>query len=118
MVNKKQLPKRKGTVAFWRNVMEEWNTTHPEAKYASWKAISVAYGRILKNRQMMLGKPRKNSRSMGLARVIYESTDETEHSQKVSGITSFHAHGHASCIFLLESCKFFKYVQRKIVGHS
>ncbi len=49
LVNEGQIPLRKGKVAFWKQIAEEWNRKHPEAKYYTWKGVNVAYNRILKN---------------------------------------------------------------------
>jgi len=38
----------KGSVQFWKSVMEEWNTLHPEKRYSHWKGIKIIYERIIK----------------------------------------------------------------------
>jgi hypothetical protein len=41
---------RKGTVAFWRRVMDEYNKDNPlEGRYTTWKGVKRAYG-LLMNR--------------------------------------------------------------------
>ena len=41
------IPSRKGTVAFWKSVITEWNDLHPQDKYKTWKGIKLAYERII-----------------------------------------------------------------------
>ncbi len=45
--NKGGAPKGKGTVDFWRSVMDEWNTTHPKNKYKTWKGVKINYERTI-----------------------------------------------------------------------
>jgi hypothetical protein len=40
-------PKRKGTVSFWNSVKDEWNNANPSDQYGSWKAVKIAYDRII-----------------------------------------------------------------------
>jgi len=40
-------PKGKGTVSFWNLVKNEWNTANPSDQYRSWKAVKIAYDRII-----------------------------------------------------------------------
>jgi len=37
----------KGSVQFWKSVMEQWNTLHSEKRYSHWKGIKIAYERII-----------------------------------------------------------------------
>jgi hypothetical protein len=45
----KKSTQKNGKVAFWKQITEEWNRRHPEAKYSTWKGASIAYGRVVKN---------------------------------------------------------------------
>ena len=49
LINEREIPQRKGKVAFWKQITEEWNDRHPESKYSTWKGVSMAYSRIIKN---------------------------------------------------------------------
>ena len=49
LVKERGLPDKKGKVAFWKRITEEWNRRYPEAKYTTWKGVNMAYDRILKN---------------------------------------------------------------------
>lgn len=48
-VEERKLPYKKGKVAFWKQITEEWNRRYPELKYTTWKGVNMAYNRILKN---------------------------------------------------------------------
>jgi hypothetical protein len=37
----------KGMVAFWKQVMLEWNKTHPEDTYTTWKGVKRAYDLLM-----------------------------------------------------------------------
>ncbi len=41
------IPSRKGTVAFWKSIMKEWNDLHRQDKYKTWKGVKSAYERII-----------------------------------------------------------------------
>jgi hypothetical protein len=41
------MPNRKGTVAFWRSVMKEWNDLPRQDKYNRWQDVKGAYERII-----------------------------------------------------------------------
>ncbi len=43
---KGEIPRGKGTVAFWRSVLETWNKSNTENKYEGWKGVKIAYERI------------------------------------------------------------------------
>ena len=45
--NKGGAPKGKGTLAFWKSVMDEWNTPHPKNEYKTWKGVKIYYERII-----------------------------------------------------------------------
>jgi hypothetical protein len=47
LVDGKGTPLVKGVVAFWREVMEQWNQNHPEDRYTTWKGVKTAYDRLL-----------------------------------------------------------------------
>jgi hypothetical protein len=48
LVSNRGIPQERGRVAFWKQIMEEWNRGHPEATYSSWRSVSIAYSRIIK----------------------------------------------------------------------
>ena len=71
--NKGGAPKGKGTVVFWKSVMDEWNTSHPKNKYQTWKGVKINYERaISKLRANYIGWLQKE-----------EANHERSHSQEV-----------------------------------
>jgi len=38
----------KGSVQFWKSVMEQWNTLHSKRRYSHWKGIKIVYERIIR----------------------------------------------------------------------
>jgi hypothetical protein len=62
LISGRQIPPKRGKVAFWRQVMAEWNREHPEAKYNTWKGVSSAHNRILQNiDRHIIPKPKEAS---------------------------------------------------------
>jgi hypothetical protein len=49
LVNQKNVPVKKGVVAFWKQIMHDWNFHHPGAQYGTWKGVKMAYDRIIVN---------------------------------------------------------------------
>lgn len=47
LVDKKEGPPAKGVVAFWKEVMTEWNQGHSEDIYTTWKGVKIAYDRLM-----------------------------------------------------------------------
>lgn len=45
--NKGFPPVRRGVTAFWKGVLAEWNESHKESQYSSWKEIQRAYDRMI-----------------------------------------------------------------------
>ena len=44
----------KGSVQFWKSVMEQWNILLPERKYSHWKGVKIAYERIIRRLETKL----------------------------------------------------------------
>ena len=40
------VPRGKGTVAFWESVRHEWNERYAKPKYTTWKGVKAAYDRL------------------------------------------------------------------------
>ncbi|MFC1893067.1 hypothetical protein ACFLYR_03390 [Chloroflexota bacterium] len=49
MVQRKGGPvKGKRMVAFWKSMLDEWDNSHPNDPYESWKGLQMRYSRIIK----------------------------------------------------------------------
>lgn len=59
------IPSGKGTVAFWRSVMKEWNDLHKQDKYNRWQDVKGAYERIIARfeRRIITKEAQKNERT-------------------------------------------------------
>ncbi len=42
----------KKRVEFWRGVMIQWNSGHPEDKYKTWKGIQIRYKRLMEKQSI------------------------------------------------------------------
>lgn len=47
----------KGAVEFWRSVQEDWNKSHPDDVYVTWKGVKIAYERLVKTLNRQVRRP-------------------------------------------------------------
>lgn len=54
LVRERGIPQETSKTTFWTDIMEEWNRKHLKHKYNTWKAVNMAYNRIVKHRKERL----------------------------------------------------------------
>ena len=81
------IPSGKGTVAFWKSVMQEWNKRYPKAKYTTWKGVKVAYDRLCKKMgdrfQGISSEHNSTALDVSYVRKQKEANHERSHNQAV-----------------------------------
>jgi len=40
-------PKGKGTVAFWKSVLEDWKRRYSKTNFKHWKSVQMAYDKMI-----------------------------------------------------------------------